>query len=140
MGIVHDANDRLLLRGLGEQTEDREADEEPIRRIAITQTDRSVDRIALWTGKALHAIQERRAQLLQPCVGELHLRFDAGRTGASTPRRVPHQILQQRALADPGLSPQHQLPALAGAHTRHQLIQRRALAAPAKQPSRGNGS
>jgi hypothetical protein len=74
----------------------RQADEEPIRRIAVAQTERGAKRIALRAGKALDAIQERRAQLLQPRVRELHLRLDSGRPGDAAPRRVLRQILQQR--------------------------------------------
>ena len=127
---------RSLLRDVRQQTQHRQADEEPIRRVAVAQTERGAERIALRAGKALQAIQERRAQLLQPRVRELHLRLDAGRPGNAAPGRVLHQILQQRALADPGLPAQHQRPARTRAHARHQLIQRRALAAPAKQPPR----
>ena len=138
--VVHDADEGSVFRDVGEQTQDRQADEEPIRRIAVAQTERGAKRIALRAGKALDAIQERRAQLLQPRVRELHLRLDSGRPGDGAPRRVLRQILQQRTLADPGIPAQHQRPARTRAHTRHQLIQRRALAAPAKQPPRGNGS
>ena len=138
--VVHDADERSVFRDVGEQTEDRQTDEEPIRRIAVAQTERDAKRIALRAGKALDAIQKRRAQLLQPRVRELHLRLDSGRPGDAAPRRVLHQILQQRTLAYPGLTAQHQRPAQTRAHARHQLIQRRALAASAKQPLRGNGT
>ena len=104
MGVVHDADDRPLLRDVGEQTQDRQTDEEPIRRIATAQTKRDAKRIALRGGKALQAIQEPRAQLLQPRERELHLRLDTGRPGDAAAGRLPHQILQQRALADPSLA------------------------------------
>ena len=134
--VVHDADERSLFRNVRQQTQHRQADEEPIRRLAVAQTERSAKRTALRAGKALQAIQERCAQLLQPRVRELHLRLDADRPGNAAPGRMLHQILQQRALADPGLPAQHQRPARTRAHTRHQLIQRRALAASAKQPPR----
>ena len=134
--VVHDADKRSLFRDVRQQTQNRQADDEPIRRVAVAQTERGAKRIALRTGKALQAIQERRTQLLQPRVRELHLRLDPGRPGNAAPGRVLHQILQQRALADPGLPAQHQRPARTSAHARHELIQRRALAAPAKQPPR----
>jgi hypothetical protein len=134
--VVHDADERSLFRNVRQQTQHRQADEEPIRRVAITQTERSAKRTALRAGKALQAIQERCAQLLQPRVRELHLRLDADRPGNVASGRMLHQILQQRALADPGLPAQHQRPARTRAHARHQLIQRRALAASAKQPPR----
>ena len=104
MGVVHDADDRLLLRDVGEQAQDREADEEPIRRVAGAQTERSAKRITLRAGKALQTFHERGAQLLQTGKRELHLRLDTGRPGNAAPGRLLHQMLQQRALADPGLA------------------------------------
>ena len=134
--VVHDADERSLFRNVRQQTQHRQADEEPVRRVAGAQTERSAKRTALRAGKVLQVIEERCAQLLQPRVRELHLRLDANRPGNAAPGRVPHQILQQRALADSGLPAQHQRPARTRAHTRHQLIQRGALAASAKQPPR----
>jgi hypothetical protein len=138
--VVDDADQGSVFRDVGEQTQDREADAKPIRRIAVAHTERGAQRIALRVGKALDTIHERRAQLLQTRVGELHLGLDSGRSGDGAPRRVLRQILQQRTLANPGLPTQHQRPAQTPAHARYQLIQRRALAAPANQPPRGNGS
>ena len=131
--IVHDADQRPLLRHVGQQAQDRQADEEAIRRVAVAQAERRAERLALRAGKALQAIHERRAELMQPGERELHLRLDARRPGDAAARRVPHQVLEQRALADAGLAAQHQRPARTRAHARHQLIQRRALAAPAEQ-------
>ena len=45
-----------LFRDVGDQTQGRQADEEPIRRIAVAQTERGAKRIALRAGKALDAI------------------------------------------------------------------------------------
>ena len=134
LGVVHDADERPLLRYICQQAQHRQADEEPIRRGAVAQAERNAKRIALRAGQAVQAVQERRAQLLQSGVRQFDLGLDAGRPGNAAPGRVPHQILQQRGLADPGLAAQHQRPALTGAHAHHQLIQRGALAAAAKQP------
>jgi hypothetical protein len=101
--VVHHAHHGSVLRDVGEQTQDRQTDEQPIRGSAVTQAERDSKRIALRAGEALDAIQQRRAQLLQPSVRELHLRLDSGRPANAASRRVRHQILQQRALADPGL-------------------------------------
>jgi hypothetical protein len=131
MGVVDDADDRSLLRDVGEQTQDRQADDEPIRRVAGTQTERDGKRVALRAGKIVQAIQERQAQLLQTRIREFHLRLDAGRSDNAAPGRVFDQILQQRSLADPRLPADREHPAWARAHARHQLIERAALAAPA---------
>ena len=77
-----------FFRDVRQQTQHRQADEEPIRRVAVAQTERSAKRTALRGGKALQAIQERCAQLLQPRVRELHLRLDADRPGNTAPGRV----------------------------------------------------
>ena len=106
--VVHDADEGPVFRDLGEQTQGRQADEEPIRRTAVAQTERRAKSITLRTGKALDAVQKRRAQLLQPRVCELHLRLDSGRPADAAPRRVPRQILQQRTLANPGIPSKHQ--------------------------------
>ena len=45
--VVHDADEGSVFRDVGEQTQDRQADEEPIRRIAVAQTERGAKRIAL---------------------------------------------------------------------------------------------
>ena len=126
--VVHDADEGSVFRDVGEQTQDRQADEEPIRRIAVAQTERGAKRIALRAGKALDAIQERRAQLLQPRVRELHLRLDSGRPGLAAPGRVLRpdspathscQSRHPRAAPAPGLNPRaHSPPADPAPRTR----------------------
>jgi hypothetical protein len=46
--------------------------------------------------------------------------------------------VQQRRLADPGLSPQHERPALAAANRRDQVVQQRALTRSAAQAGRSD--
>ena len=49
--VVHDADEGSVFRGVGEQTQDRQADEEPVRRVAVAQTERGAKRIALRAGE-----------------------------------------------------------------------------------------
>ena len=77
--VVDDADQRPLLRRVGQQAQDRQPDEEPVRRVAVAQAERRAERIALRAGQALEPVHERRAQLLQPGERELHLRLDARR-------------------------------------------------------------
>ena len=137
--VVDDAHQRSLLGRVGQQAQDRQPDQEAIRSVARAQAERRAERILLRTGKALEAIHERRTQLLQHREGELHLRLHARRPDDLAPRRALHQMVQQRALADAGLTAQHQRPARARAHARHELIQRRALGVPAEQIACGRG-
>jgi hypothetical protein len=132
--VIDDADQRAVLRRVRQQAQDRQAHEEPVRRTAIAYAERRPERLALRTREPVQPVHERRAQLLQPRVRELHLRLDAGRPRDRAARRVLRQVLQQRALADAGLAAQHERPARACAHARHELIQRRALVAPAEQP------
>ena len=92
--VVHDADHRSLLRRVRQQTQDSEADKEPIRSITVTQTERRAKRIALRAGKPVDAIQEGRGQLVQPRERELHLRLDSDRPRDAASRGPLHQILQ----------------------------------------------
>ncbi len=44
--VVHDADERTLFRNVRQQAEHRQADEKPIRRVAVAQTERSAKRTA----------------------------------------------------------------------------------------------
>ncbi len=66
-------------------------------------------------GQSIEVVEERRAQLMQAAVRQLHLRLDPGGPGHAAAGRVRHDVLEQRALADPGLASEHESPALAGA-------------------------
>jgi hypothetical protein len=48
--VVHGAQARSLFRDVRQQTQDRQADDEPIRRLALAQTERGAKRIALRAG------------------------------------------------------------------------------------------
>src|SRR5262249_40056493 len=61
--------------------------------------------IALWGGEALEAIQHRRAQLVQPAVGELHLRLDADRRGDTPAGCAPGDVVEECALACARVAP-----------------------------------
>ena len=76
-----------------------EPDQEPVRRGPGARPEHRRERVALRAGQPIEMIEHRRAELVQPAVGQLHLRLDA-----DGPRDVPAgdavgQIVQQRALA-----------------------------------------
>jgi hypothetical protein len=96
------------------------------------QAERGAECVALRSRKVLQASHERRAELMQPRKGELHLRLNPRRPHEAAAGRVLNQVLQQRALAHARLAAQHERAARARAHIRQQPIQRRALAAPAQ--------
>ena len=79
--VVHDADQRSLLGHVRQQAQDRQADEEPIRRVAVAHAERRAERLALRAWKALQAIRRtaRRADA-------------ARRTRAPSPTRRPPPV------------------------------------------------
>ena len=86
--VVDDADERLLLGDLGEQRQRGQPDQEPVGRRAGAEPEHRGERIALRDGQAIESIQHRRAELMEPAVGQLHLRLDAhGRRDVPARRR-----------------------------------------------------
>ncbi len=105
--IVDQAHERTLLGRLGQQTQDRERDEEAIRCRAVVQPERRPQRVTLRAWQPVELAEHRRAQLMQPGERELHLRLNARDPGDATLRGPLGDVLQQRRLADPRLAAQH---------------------------------
>ena len=131
--VVDDAQERLLLGGLRQQVEDREPDEERVRRPSGAEPERDLERLALRIGQALHELEARRAQLLQRREGELHLSLDPDRAGDAEVRRRLDRVLEQRGLADARLAVDHQHAAVTVARGLEQPLEHVALALPAEQ-------
>jgi hypothetical protein len=64
------------------------------------------------------------------CEGELHFGLDTGRPRHPASGRVAGQVIQQRRLARPFLTAQHQRPALARTDSLDQPVEHGALTAP----------
>ncbi len=75
LGIVHHTQDRAPLRGLRQQTQDGQADEQAIRHHPGVQPERCLKRIALRTREPIKPIEQRRAQLVKRRERQLHLRL-----------------------------------------------------------------
>ena len=106
--VVHDADQRPLAGDLRQQAQDGQAHREAIRCVPVPQAERDGEGVALWTRQAIEAVQERRAQLVQPGERELHLGLDARRLRDAKSRRALQQVGQQRGLAGAGLTAQDQ--------------------------------
>jgi hypothetical protein len=77
-------------------------------------------------------IQHRRAQLMQPREGQLHLRLHSDGPRYQASRGPPGQVVQQSRLAHAGLTAHHQCPALTGPHASHEPVKYPAFAEPAR--------
>ena len=104
--VVDDAQQGASLGRFAYEAEDGEADQEPIRRGSRGQAEDDSERVPLWTGQPLEALDQRSAQLVQAREGQLHLRLDPHCAGDGQVRRRLDQVPQQRRLSDPRLAPE----------------------------------
>ena len=86
LGVVDDADERLLLGDVGEQRQRREPDQEAVWRGALAQPEHRRQRAALGRRQPLEVIEHGRTELMQPAVGQLHLRLDTHRSGEAHSR------------------------------------------------------
>jgi hypothetical protein len=114
-------------RSAARQAQRGQTDQKVIWRAPGTEAERHAERIALGRRQTLQAIQQRRAQLLQPRERKLHLGLHARATRHPTPRRPLDHVLQQRRLAYPRLPTHHQHATLTPANRLQQPIQNLAL-------------
>src|SRR5439155_13055196 len=76
LGVIDQTEKASLSRCLGEESEDREGDEEPVRSRTQTQSEGDVERVALRARQTLTESQDRGAELLNGGEWELHLALD----------------------------------------------------------------
>ena len=134
--VIDNSQQWLLLGGLGQQAEDRQSDQERIRRRvggARNQSERDAKRVVLGLRETVHKVEERGTQLLNRRERELHLRLDPGRPGDPKLARSLDRVLEQRRLADARFAMHHQHAAAPAAHAVQQSIEHLPLAFAAEQ-------
>jgi hypothetical protein len=109
--VVDGAEKRLFLGHVGQQAEGRQADQKPVRWVARTQSERHTEDLALGR-QLVEPIEHRRAELVQETKRKLHLRLHADGPCNPEPRGRLDGVLQKGRLADSGLPPQDERPAL----------------------------
>ena len=134
MGVVNNADQRLLLGDLGEQTQDGQADEESIRRIAGPQTERCAERLVLRRRQPVEPIKERRAYLMQPGERQFHLGLDACGPRHTAAGGTSEEVIEEGGLARTGFTVEHDHTARPGSRVLDEPIERLTLAAPVLQP------
>ena len=108
VAVIDQTDQRTVLGRLGQQAEHRQANEEMIWWRPGSQAERGRERVALWLRQPRQATEQGGAELVERGERQLHLRFHAGRPEQPQVPRRPGCIVQQRALADPGLAADHQ--------------------------------
>jgi hypothetical protein len=116
MRVIDDAQKRLLLGNLGEQAQDRQADQELIRCRPGAEPERDVKSFVLGLRQAIREVEEWSTQLLSRCERELHLSLDPDGPGDPKLGCSLDRILEERGLADARLAVDDQYPATRGAH------------------------
>ena len=133
--VVNGTHEWLLLGGFGQQAEDRQTDQESIRRgVGGTpnQSERDVERVVLGLRQPPPEVEERQTQLLNRRERELHLRLDPRGPGDPKLGCSLDRVLEQRGLADARLSVHHQHAATPAAYAGQQPVEYLALALPAE--------
>jgi len=122
------------MRGVVQQAQHRDTDQEPVRRRALTHAENRLQRPLLRFGQRGHPVQQRTAELVEAGEGQFHLGLHAhGPQDREAGRRVD-QVLQQRRLADAGLATDDEDAAAAGTSVADQLVEGRTFGFPPQQP------
>ena len=139
--IVHQAQHGSLLGGLGQQREQRQAEQEAGGRLAGRVAERDPQGIPLWPRERVDAGEQRRAELMQPGEGQLHLGLDAGDPGDVESGCPFRGMLHQHRLAHARLAADHEHAAVARACVVEEPVQRLTLAgtAPERRGARDRG-
>ncbi len=132
--VIHQADQRLFFRYLGQQAQHGQPHQEAIRRWAAAHPERGPQRVMLRYRHAAEVIQHGRAQLVQPGKGQLHFCFHARRARHPAPPGAPGQVVQQHGLAYARLAAQHQRPAFTGADGGDETVEFVAFGAPVREP------
>ena len=104
LGIVDEAQERPIFRGLGEQAQDCERDEEAVLASPRCQAERSTEGGGLRSRKALDVPENRADDLVQSGERELRLRFHPGAAEHAHVAGLVARVLQKRRLADARLA------------------------------------
>jgi hypothetical protein len=132
--VVDDADERLLLGGVGEQAQDGQADQKAIRRGTGAHAERGVQRVALGDWQEPETAKHRCAQRVQAGECELHLGLDPRYPGDPASLRDARQIPQQDGLTDSRLAAEDQHATATRARFHDESIQYLALAVTVEQP------
>ena len=101
--VVDDDEDGLRAGCLGDEAQDREADEEWIEGVVLRLAEYAVECASLRFGQSLDAVEEQQQHQLVHCrVPEDHLRFDADDADDTEAGSAVDRVLDQRGLPDAG--------------------------------------
>ncbi len=127
--VVDQAQQRFLGGGVGEEVQHRQAHQKPVRWRTVRHPERRAEGTPLRCRQPVQMIEEGQTQLMYSRVRQFHLGLHARCTRDATRNNPVGQVIQQRGLADTGLSPQHEGSALPGTYGIDELVEDPALVA-----------
>jgi hypothetical protein len=127
LGVVDAAQHRAALARLGEEAEQAGRDQEAVAHGVEAQPQRAAQGRRLGRGQALEEVQARAHELVHARERQLVLGLDADAAQQRHVRGAVGGVLEQRALADPGLAAQHERGAALAACALQQRIEGRLL-------------
>ena len=102
--VVDDAKQWTVAGDVRQKAENRESDQQRFRGGTRDLSKRSSQRISLWLGQRVDAMQHRCTELVESCERECNLGFDTRRMKYRESRGRVEQGLQQCGLSDPGIA------------------------------------
>ena len=141
--VVDQAQQRPLGRGLYEQPERRQRDEELGGRRAAAHPEGRGERVTARFRQTVEAVEQRAAELMQARERQIHLLLHADGAHDTAVGLPPGKTFQQRGLAGAAVTAQHERASVAAADVGDQAIQCPALTLASAQHRihlpRGNG-
>jgi len=131
--IVDQAEKRLFVGTVRQQTQQGEADEKTIRPGARAQAKSGRERLTLGRRQPPQAAEQRRTQLVKARKGKLHLGLHPDRVKNPAAFGMTADVFQKRCLPDPRLAAQYQHRAPPRMHGLQEPIKLPAFGTPAPQ-------
>ena len=132
--VVDDAQQGLLLSSIGEEAEYRESDEQRARRWSPAEPEGDAERVTLRIRESVAELEDRRTELLQRRIVEVHLPFDADSPNDAEILALLDRVLEQRSLANSGLPMHYEDGPVTSPRSSEEPIENRALSLASEQP------
>ena len=139
MSVLHETEQRPLLGCGRQQAEHGESDQEPVRDVTRREAQGDIQRVLLGLRQRVELVEQRRAELMDPGEGQLHLRLHARDLRHTEPRGPTNDVPQQGRLSDACLASYGQDGALTPAYVVQEPVEHFAFAGPVEQPGRKGG-
>ena len=104
MRVVDDAQERLTRRGRGHEAESGQPDDIAVRGISRSEPERDPQRLALRLRQLHDLVEQWPAELVQTRVREIDLALDADGAKDGEPGCRRRHVIEERRLANAGLT------------------------------------